>query len=238
MSAILQRLGARAIGQAWSVRSDARLPFADARLAEPAAFTPALAAAARPDRLAPTSTPLAASDPLQPAVPGPARHGDAPRRPAPQDPATLATPSDLGQRAGRAEAPASTEPAALPPLLAPLASLWRPAEDRLRATAVPAEVPDTLLPSLPPTLLPGTGRPAPERQGSPVWRAPSALPPRTAADPAPAQAPQGGETEVHIHIGRIEVTALQEAPRPKAKPRDRAQPMSLDAYLEQRRKAT
>jgi hypothetical protein len=53
--------------------------------------------------------------------------------------------------------------------------------------------------------------------------------------PAP-QAAASQETEVHIHIGRIDVTALHEAPRPKARPRERAQPVSLDAFLAARSK--
>ena len=40
------------------------------------------------------------------------------------------------------------------------------------------------------------------------------------------------DTEVHIHIGRIEVTAVQENAAPtRPGPRERVQPMSLDAYL-------
>jgi hypothetical protein len=61
-------------------------------------------------------------------------------------------------------------------------------------------------------------------------------PSSTAAGPPP-QAATAQETEVHIHIGRIEVTALHEAPRPAARPRERPQPVSLDAYLAARGKA-
>ena len=39
------------------------------------------------------------------------------------------------------------------------------------------------------------------------------------------------DTEVHIHIGRIDVTAVHEKPQPKARARERTQPVSLDAYL-------
>ena len=66
---------------------------------------------------------------------------------------------------------------------------------------------------------------------------------RPATRPVPAAvqmaAPSGpgADTEVHIHIGRIDVTALHEAPRPKAKPRERTQPVSLDAYLAARSKS-
>lgn len=41
-------------------------------------------------------------------------------------------------------------------------------------------------------------------------------------------------TEVHVNIGRIEVTAVQEAPAQKPGPRHRPQPMSLDEYLARR----
>lgn len=41
-------------------------------------------------------------------------------------------------------------------------------------------------------------------------------------------------TEVHVNIGRIEVTAVQEAPAQKPAPRRRQQPMSLDEYLSRR----
>jgi hypothetical protein len=42
-------------------------------------------------------------------------------------------------------------------------------------------------------------------------------------------------TEVHVHIGRIEVTAVHEAPTPKAKPSAARKPMSLDDYLARRK---
>ena len=50
-----------------------------------------------------------------------------------------------------------------------------------------------------------------------------------------SQSAAGQETEVHIHIGRIEVTALHEAPAAKARQRERRPPVSLDAYLDARR---
>jgi hypothetical protein len=48
----------------------------------------------------------------------------------------------------------------------------------------------------------------------------------------------GPADEIHIHIGRIEVTAVQEpaAPAPRRKPKGR-EPMSLDDYLAKRRQA-
>jgi hypothetical protein len=43
-------------------------------------------------------------------------------------------------------------------------------------------------------------------------------------------------TEVHVSIGRIEVTAVHEAPPPKRQAPTSAKPMSLDEYLARRKK--
>jgi hypothetical protein len=50
---------------------------------------------------------------------------------------------------------------------------------------------------------------------------PSASPVQATAEP----------TEVHVHIGRIEVTAVHEPPAPHRPAPPRAAPMSLQAYL-------
>jgi hypothetical protein len=72
---------------------------------------------------------------------------------------------------------------------------------------------------------------------------PKALLPRNSTTPINAQrlaqsvTPQSETTnEVHVHIGRIEVTALPEpaAPIQKPKPKRGQQPMSLDSYLARR----
>ncbi len=47
------------------------------------------------------------------------------------------------------------------------------------------------------------------------------------------RSPDSAPNEVHVHIGRIEVTALQDAPAAKPRTRGR-QPMSLDEYLARR----
>ncbi|HRM47526.1 MAG TPA: hypothetical protein PK518_01050 [Alicycliphilus sp.] len=49
--------------------------------------------------------------------------------------------------------------------------------------------------------------------------------------------PRSEPPEVHIHIGRIEVTAAvtPEPQAPRRPARERAQPLSLDAYLAQRK---
>lgn len=54
---------------------------------------------------------------------------------------------------------------------------------------------------------------------------------------APGSQAADDTTEVHIHIGRVEVTAVHEAPEPSTQPRKRQAPMSLDAYLAARKKA-
>jgi hypothetical protein len=47
--------------------------------------------------------------------------------------------------------------------------------------------------------------------------------------------PRAEPAEVHIHIGRLEVTALPEPQAPRRPARERTQPLSLDAYLAQRK---
>jgi len=52
---------------------------------------------------------------------------------------------------------------------------------------------------------------------------------------------QGGvekTSEVHVSIGRIEVTAVHEAPAPKRQVPTNSKPMSLDEYLDRRRRET
>jgi hypothetical protein len=58
--------------------------------------------------------------------------------------------------------------------------------------------------------------------------------PRLAPWPQPAPGAADEATEVHIHIGRIDVTAVHEAPPPRRKPASTQAPMSLDSYLARR----
>ena len=59
-----------------------------------------------------------------------------------------------------------------------------------------------------------------------------------AADAArPATAAAAEPTEVHVHIGRIEVTAVQAPAPPKRPSRSGQAPMSLDAYLAKRQRS-
>ena len=52
--------------------------------------------------------------------------------------------------------------------------------------------------------------------------------------PQPGQAAPAATDEIHIHIGRIEVTAVQEATAPRARGRAATAPMSLRDYLDRR----
>jgi len=68
---------------------------------------------------------------------------------------------------------------------------------------------------------------------------PAAPPPRQAAW-SQTLAPAGAAddpTEVHIHIGRIDVTAVHDAPKVRVKPTAKSPSLSLDAYLAGRSKA-
>ncbi len=84
--------------------------------------------------------------------------------------------------------------------------------DAALAGALPrAGVPKPLLAYAPPPTRPRTNRPSPT---------------------APLVTPE--PREVHVHIGRIEVTALQEAPVAKKAAKPLRPPMSLDQYLAKR----
>lgn len=245
MSGLLHRLGARAIGHAWSVRSDAALPFAGGRWAEPvgeAAERPSTDVALSPpvvrqrDATAPEQAPASAA-PRSPETARSPRMASSPRWPQPLAPTpapdAVVRPDPVPARstlvgpATRFEAP-------------PPASLHTgPTRDGAMGVAPAPQVasrPVTDL-TLPSPLMRGPGADAASPSTPPPWRT-AAAQAREVAQPMAARTPPAAESEVHIHIGRIEVTALQEAPRPKAKPREPAQPMSLETYLQQRRKAS
>ena len=86
---------------------------------------------------------------------------------------------------------------------------------RVVSRTAPPSVPDALLPPV------ATAATSP----------PSAGLHATAPDRRPAGDPP---TDVHVHIGRIEVTAVQDAAAPKPTARHGRPPMSLDDYLARR----
>ena len=238
MSGLLQRLAARATGNAWTVRSDARLPFAaPMAMEEPATSPPAVQDAAlpmAPHRHAqrPTTSPHRDASTDGPAVPQPLPSAGAPN----------------------ARGAARTEPIDVPPLFqpqpvfaAPTPALRTASEDAAptgfapqrqmpdgdprpgSTVAAPAERQTVRpTPADPPALMPSRSTRSPRRHTPSV---------STSAPRTPAATPMATATEVHVHIGRIEVTALQ-APVARPRPaRERTQPVSLDAYLA-KKKAT
>ncbi|SIR86778.1 hypothetical protein SAMN05878276_0739 [Aquipseudomonas alcaligenes] len=125
----------------------------------------------------------------------------------PQSPDDLSTPASLDQ-----------VPVELP--LQPVAQPSLPPANGSEVGAVPERTLDKLVLPLP--LLPATPRGA----------APA---PAAAASASALALPAREPDEVHIHIGRIEVTAIQES-RPASKPsRKGAAPLSLDDYLARRK---
>lgn len=256
MKGLLHRLAARAAGTTVPVRSDARLAFGGADLAW--GETIEIEAAPQP------SVGIRASDPAQAreaqareaARPSGQPDGSEHEAPAPMlhrqsTPSPRPAPlTDLQPPASPATSPAALWASAGPPdpRLPPRLVEGRSA-DGMQAPpthAEPRDEPAGL--ASPPSLRPDT---ALRSNGEP-----SLLMPRVVAERAPtpagrlsaaargpvwpnvaAQAVADEPTEVHIHIGRIEVTAVHEAPAPRIQPKGRHAPMSLDAYLAARSKA-
>jgi hypothetical protein len=89
-------------------------------------------------------------------------------------------------------------------------------------------VPPILLPNAVPEPLLGPARPTPDHRGS--------VSPHRLGQPFETRQPNESETtEVHVHIGRIEVTAVHEAAPERPRRSKVPGPMSLDEYLTRRR---
>lgn len=88
---------------------------------------------------------------------------------------------------------------------------------------------DTTADGLPAPLLPR------QRPTKVTTAAPNASPaPRGSAGAARQESTE--PNEVHVHIGRIEVTAIQESTQPKLRPKRGQAPMTLDNYLAKRQR--
>ncbi|WP_287964487.1 hypothetical protein [Diaphorobacter sp.] len=243
MNGLLQRLAARATGSAWTVRSDARLPFAGApgivqaqavEPSEPAAAPRPAQASAGPAAIAQQAVPPAA-EPAHGASPPAARTR---QMAAAQDSATTAPrPEQKPAAAIHAEA----DPAG-PPGLDDMAHTTETVAAPTAARHIPpAHAQGPAAHADPAPLLPAGKAPeaaptphvraAAAHPGTP--RAPHALPPPWT--PSPTQAAPAEPAEVHVHIGRIEVTAIAQPQPPRRAARERAQPLSLDAYLARRK---
>ena len=231
MTGLLHRLAQRATGSAWTVRSDLRLPFGAKGLEQPQDDAAAPLIQAPVAGAHATAWPRSAATTAPPAPTGPALAQQAeavlPRAPMPptREPAPMRAPLASAAPAQPSEAAGATAAAA-------------------RAVAVPAIAAALHAPQRPRTLPPqGGAEPAlllPTQRNTAAHATPLH---ETVRGPgafalrhhAPQSAAAGQETEVHIHIGRIEVTALHEAPAAKARQRERRPPVSLDAYLDARR---
>ena len=256
MSGLFLRLAAQATGQRGTMlHSPARLPYQS--LPERPQPTPEFATAppSRTDRQ-PLQVPTDSAQRVTPAAP-PTRHAPSGRlqeqaekvtqeewiAPLPRPGVTIhAEPAGLSGRAPEKHAEIRG-PAALSALLPPQSpdDLSTP----VPLAQVPAELP--LQPAAQPSVLPANGSevgavpertldklvlPLPLLPASPPGAAPA---PAASASASASALPTREPDEVHIHIGRIEVTAIQES-RPASKPsRKGAAPLSLDDYLARRK---
>lgn len=231
MSGYLTRLAQRALGEAPAVHANASLPFAAPP--EPVAEeeTPtapqAKAAAPRHDKPVRESPEEVVEPPVEQRKLVLGDSLEPPRR----SPATqaLAIPSGAAAAAmeeiGDRGAPPSSD--ASPDRAATSHVEHRAAVDgvpRLDAGSVSrSEVREGSRPTIPTRIEARTAMP---RASSGIARARATLPPaRETAETAPPP------PDVHIHIGRIELTAVPEAPAPRRAQKAAKPPMSLDDYL-------
>ena len=240
MSGLLRRLAANVTGSAAVLRSDVRLPYAadsglDWAEAEPAGVGSACIEASRsepaePDHFCsaapgrPTAAPVDAIGQPMSAV----RQRTGAEPPVPHAPSL---PLRATVEADRVPRPERGDP---PRLIASSDALASMTEQGAIATA---PVPGAATVGQPASSPFAGNIPAPLLPRA----APADTTPRSSASRVPAVAPQmsvrptaDDGAEVHIHIGRIEVTAVQDpapaAPRRRAPAPPRA-PMSLDSYL-------
>jgi hypothetical protein len=128
------------------------------------------------------------------------------------------TPADPGQASYRAKSTTETAESAERSRAAPaLEALRSDGESRF------AREPSLLIP-------PAVPHPA----AAPAITAPAITRWPGMTNPAAHAVANAEPSEVHIHIGRIEVTAVHEAASPRRPPVPRPPPMSLDAYLAKR----
>jgi hypothetical protein len=263
MTGLLHRLGARATGTGWAVHSDARLPFHAGLLADgapppaesalPASIgtqadvnTPAATWRAAAHAAPHAATPFDAAMPSDRAAPAALRPVNA-RVPSPSAPRASSAETALaawaaprpGQPASMAATPVMAVASIAPEVLRH-AGAQRAHDGTWHASAMPEPAP--MRPPLAAGSMPSSSRPASTpahanapRNGAAAFVRPVRATVGTSAWPAVAPAPAHAPTEVHIHIGRIDVTALPATPAPRTAKPARTEPMSLDSYLKTRR---
>jgi len=235
--------------QRWQTEPPApqgQVPAAEVLAAQPAVL-PVRSPAQPP---APSIAPPASAAPPDVSAPAHAAHNDAAST-APALPASAAArhepePTDPGRPAAAALQPLVAAQAGLP------LSAVRESAPTEEPAAVVAPVSQPPEPAVGPRAEPPPHAAAPAAEPASPLRAadrwPAPLRPATAPLPvlpaAPATVGRGPRSavaappppgndpaEVHIHIGRIEVTALPQAAAPRARPPARTPAQSLDAYL-------
>lgn len=252
MKGLLHRLAARAAGTTVPLRSDARLPFGGATLGWGETFAmetaPERSGRASPVPVHPTGTAETAAANLQSErwqqeapAPGPDR-SSGPARPTPPESAVPPEPAATAMAASPHRAAAvrarpmlpsgggeSHGPATLPAEAEPTGA-WNPSarQPAVVRAGPPSSGPDAPMRSKgdPPLLMPrGSASPGPGSYGA-------AAAEHVADRPdLPTRGTEEEPPEVHIHIGRIEVTAVQEASPQRPKPKARQVAMSLETYL-------
>jgi hypothetical protein len=237
MSGFLSHLAARGMGQVGAVHSAARLPYAS----PPALVEAGSEAMALPPAL--PSLPLGGLP--QEHVPGQvpprpeaAQVGAATAVPTPPSPllrrpSILApAPDDAASRDDRNAREAAAEIDAGRPLR-------RPADSSIRS------IPDPIVPAAAHGA--GEAPPASDKGPGSLRRVQPLLPPQQGpsgtalfkgalrAQGTAWRTPVEETTEVHVSIGRIEVTAVHEAPPPKRAPARSQRALSLEEYLARRK---
>jgi hypothetical protein len=225
---LLHRLAARASGTTVPVRSDARLPFGGTDLSRSAEVSDGpIAESLHVHEAAPLSPPMdrAREDPqarrTDGSIPISAGQSTLPAAPG------LAQAGELETRLPMrlvCAAPAQTEAIAAFELeSSPIPTPGRAETHHESSPSRAARLSDE--PSL---LMPAAAAPAKSQ------RQPGASPARTNPSAAARDAASESATEVHIHIGRIDVTAVHEPAPPRRTPPKSPAPMSLDSYLAKR----
>lgn len=261
MNGLLSRLAASATGHAAVVRSDARLPYSGAVsdwAEEPAPAGPTSDSAAAPRLLGPASpqqaSPVHLSRPTvaaDGAAPGArdVRHRVEIARTPPHDMMTEivddALPRSPSQPASQRHAGIAADSALLagfaePPSMIAAAARVTPREGGASSLVQDAAIAAPRASSFDADAVPAPLLPRTTRNATFISTASSSALPAQGASPH-TSGPSGAEesTEVHIHIGRIEVTALHE-PAPPVRQRAPAAaraPLSLDDYLAARRRS-
>lgn len=248
MNGLLHRVAARAAGTAVAVRSDAGLPYAgggagtgDLGEAESHFVTGAASLVRLPSASAththeqvawPPEHPVAADSarapsPLIDALNDPGAVRDTPQT-TPN--ATFARHVDSTQASNFDEPPSTMSPLHVAPLMPRI--VRAAIEPGAEAAYAPREVTTTARKAArndePAPLLPR------EPRSTPLAPMPQPSTRRGALQQGIAATQGEADTEVHIHIGRIDVTAVHEAAPPRRRAASAPAPMSLAGYLAQR----